>query len=160
MCLILKGILKKVQAIEKSIYEQKAKFVYLCIREKRNNSFKISVVINHLSYSKRILYLQKFFQKRSFFLYFRRRPKNGKRNKQKKRRKCSICSRVTKAASKKVANAEVDLNWLWTIVYGLFWLYIYIHKQFSLFYTSTNVLTCFMISLLQHLLQEYEEHET
>ena len=72
----------------------------------------------------------------------------------------SICARVTKPASKKLANAEVDLNWLWTIVYGLFWLHIYIHKQFSLFYTSANVLSCFMISLLQHLLQEYEEHET
>ena len=130
MCLILKGILKKAEAIEKSIYEQKAKFVYLCIREKRINSFKISVVINHLSYSKRILYLQKFLQKRSFFLYFRGRRKNGKRNKQKRRRKCSICSGVTKAASKKVANAEVGLNWLWTIAYGLFWLYIYIHEQF------------------------------
>ena len=71
----------------------------------------------------------------------------------------SICTRVTKPASKKVANAEVDLNSLWTIDYGLFWLYIYIHEQFSLFDTSTNVLTGFVISLLQHLLQEYEEHE-
>ena len=34
------------------------------------------------------------------------------------------------------------------------------YEQFSLFYTNANVLTCFMISLLQHLLQEYEEHET
>ena len=75
----------------------------------------------------------------------------------------SICARVTKPASKKVASAEVDLNWLWTVDYGwLFWLYIYIyiHEQFSLFDTNTNVLTGFMISLLQHLLQEYEEHET
>ena len=39
-------------------------------------------------------------------------------------------------------------------------IYIYIHEQFSLFDTNTNVLTGFMISLLQHLLQEYEEHET
>ena len=72
----------------------------------------------------------------------------------------SICARVTKPASKKVANAEVELNWLWTIDYGLFWLFIFIHEQFSLFDTNTNVLTGFMISLLQHLLQEYEEHET
>ena len=72
----------------------------------------------------------------------------------------SICARVSKPVSKKVANAEVDLNWLWTIDYGLFWLYIYIHEQFSLFDTITNVLIGFMISLLQHLLQEYEEHET
>ena len=68
----------------------------------------------------------------------------------------SICARVTKSASKKVANADVDLNWLWTIDYGLFWPYIYIHEQFSLFDTNTNVLTGFMISLLQHLLQDYE----
>ena len=72
----------------------------------------------------------------------------------------SICVRLTKPASRKVANAEVGLNWLWTIDYGLFWLYIYIHRQIILFDTNTNVLTGFMISLLQHLLQEYEEHET
>ena len=71
-----------------------------------------------------------------------------------------ICARVTKPASKKVANAEVDLNWLWTIDYGLFWLYIYIHKQFSLFDTNTYVLTGFTISLLQYLPQECEDHET
>ena len=72
----------------------------------------------------------------------------------------SICARVTKPVSKKVASAEVDLNWLWTVDYGLFWLDIYIHEQFSLFDTNTNVLTGFMTSLLQHLLQGYEEHET
>ena len=49
-------------------------------------------------------------------------------------------------------------NW---IDYGLFWLYIFIHEQFILaFDANTNVLTVFMISLLQHLSQEYEEHET
>ena len=68
----------------------------------------------------------------------------------------SVCARVTKSPSKKVANAEVDLNWLWTIDYGLFWPYIYIHEKFSLFDTNTNVLTGFMISLLQPLLQQYE----
>ena len=40
----------------------------------------------------------------------------------------SICARVTKPASRKVGNAEVDLKWLWKIGYGLFWLHIYIHK--------------------------------
>ena len=107
----------------------------------------------NLSYSKRILKFQNYLQKTSFFLYFRRRPKNGKGDVE------TICARVTKPASKKVAKAEVDLNSLWTIDYELFWLYIYIHEQFSLFDTSTNVLTVFLISLLQHLLQEYEEHE-
>ena len=71
-----------------------------------------------------------------------------------------MCARVTKPASKTVENAEVDLNWLWTIDYGLFWLYIYIHKQFSLFDTNTYVLTGFTISLLQYLPQECEDHET
>ena len=72
----------------------------------------------------------------------------------------SICRRLTKPASRKVANAEVDLNWLWAIDYGLFWLYIYIHKQIILFDTNTNVLIGFIISLLQHLFQDCEEHET
>ena len=60
----------------------------------------------------------------------------------------SICARVTKPESKKVANAEVDQNWLWTVDYRLFWLYIYIHEKFSLFDTNTNVFTGFIISLL------------
>ena len=71
----------------------------------------------------------------------------------------SVCARVTKHASKKVANTKFDLNWPWAIDYGLFWFYIYIHEQSSLFDTNTNILTSFMISLLQHLFQEYEEHE-
>ena len=71
-----------------------------------------------------------------------------------------ICARVTKPASKTVANAEDDLNWLWTIDCGLLWLYIYIHEKISLFDTNTSVLTGFTICLLQHLLQECEEHET
>ena len=72
----------------------------------------------------------------------------------------SICGRLTKPASRKVANAEVDLNWLRAIDYGLFWLYIYIHKQIILFDTNTNVLIGFIISLVQHLFQDCEEHET
>ena len=60
----------------------------------------------------------------------------------------SICASVTKPASKNVANAEFNLKWLLTNDYGLFWLYIYIHKQFTLFDTNTNVLAGFMISLL------------
>ena len=58
----------------------------------------------------------------------------------------SICVRVTKAASKKVAKVEADLNWLWTIGYGLFWLYINTQEQISLFGTIINVLTGFIIS--------------
>ena len=44
-----------------------------------------------------------------------------------------------------MAKAEVNLNWLWAIDYGLFSLYIYVHGQFSSFYT--NALAGFMISL-------------
>ena len=92
MGLILKEILKKAEAMEKSIHEQKAEFLYLCVREKKNNTFEISVIIlryirnENLSYSKRILKFQNYLQKTSFFLYFRRRPKNGKGNKQRRRR--------------------------------------------------------------------------
>ena len=52
---------------------------------------------------------------------------------------------MAKGKSKNVAKAEFNLNWLWTIDYGLLWLYIYIHVQFSLF--DTSVLIGFMISL-------------
>ena len=74
-----------------------------------------------------------------YFLFFRVHPKNGEGNKQ------SICARVTKHPSKKVVKAKVNLNWLWTIDYQLFWLYSYIHKWFNLF--DTNVQTGFIISL-------------
>ena len=43
--LILTEILKKAQAMEKSIHEQKTEFVYLCVKKKKNNSFEISVII-------------------------------------------------------------------------------------------------------------------
>ena len=55
-----------------------------------------------------------------------------------------MCARVTKHASKNVAKAEFNLNWLWTIDYGLQQL-TYIYVQFSLF--DTSVLIAFMISL-------------
>ena len=92
--MILKEILKKAEAMEKSIHEQKAEFLYLCVREKKNNTFEISVIIlryirnENLSYSKRILKLQNFQQKQYFFLYFRGCTKNGEENKQRRRRKC------------------------------------------------------------------------
>ena len=65
--------------------------VYVCEREK-NNSFKIHVII--LRYIRNVnLPFKKDFKfaelltKTSFFLYFRDRPENGERNKQKRRRK-------------------------------------------------------------------------
>ena len=93
MGLILKEVVNKAEAMEKSIYEQKAEFLYCCVREKKNNSFGISIVILrymrniNLSYSKLILKLQNFLQKTSFFLYLTGRPKNCDGNKQKTPRK-------------------------------------------------------------------------
>ena len=78
--------------MEKSIPEQKAEFVYCCVREKKNK-FEISTIILryirniNLSYSKLILKLQNFLQKTSFFLYLTGRPKNCDGNKQKRRQK-------------------------------------------------------------------------
>ena len=77
----------------KKVSMSKVEFMYLCVREKKNNNFEISVIILkymrnlHLFYSKRILKLQNFLQKASFFLYLRGLPKNGEGNKQRGRRK-------------------------------------------------------------------------
>ena len=93
MGLILKEIVNKAEAMEKSIHEQKAEFVYCCIREKKNNSFEISIIILryirnvNLSYSTLILKLPNFLQKTSFFLYLTGRPKNRDGNKQRRCRK-------------------------------------------------------------------------
>ena len=93
MGLILKEIVNKAEAMEKSNHEQKAEFVYCCIREKKNNSFEISIIILryirnvNLSYSTLILKLPNFLQKTSFFLYLTGRPKNGDGNKQRRCRK-------------------------------------------------------------------------
>ena len=130
--------------MEKSIHEQKAELLYLYVREKKNSSIKISVMILryirnvNLSYSKRNLELQNFLQKTFFFFTSEAVLKKAKETNTGDVE--SICARVTKPASRKLANAEVDVNWLWTIDYGLFWLYFYIHEQFILFYINTNVL--------------------
>ena len=52
--------------------------------------------------------IAELLSKISFFLYFRDRPKNGEGNKQ--RRRQIICATLTKHVSKKVAEAEVNLN--------------------------------------------------
>ena len=111
----------------KCILELKAEFVYLpeWKREKINN-FEITVII-FKAYKNVNLQFKKDFKtvelltKTSFFLYFRDCTKNGEGNKGDVK---SICARVTKHASKFVAKVEVNLNWLWTIAYGLFSLYI------------------------------------
>ena len=49
------------------------------------------------------------------------------------------------------------------IIMDCFVLIVYLYPRTiypNLFDANTNVLIVFMISLLQHLLQEYEEHET
>ena len=92
MGLIGREILKKGEAMEKSIHEQqKAELVYLCVREKKVN-FEITLIILkyirnvNLSYSKMILKLQNFYQNILFF-NFGDCPKNGEGNKQRTRRK-------------------------------------------------------------------------
>ena len=47
------------------------------------------------------------FTKTYFFVYFRDRPENGKGNKGDVE---SICAKVTKHASKKMAKSEANLN--------------------------------------------------
>ena len=73
-----------------------------------------------------------------FFLYFRDHLETGQGNKGDVEIKCA---RVTKHASKKVAKAEVNLNWLWTID-SFDYIFIpsddlaYLIPIFSLFYTN------------------------
>ena len=126
--------------------------------EKKSSSFEIHVII--LSYIRNVnLPFKKDFKfaelltKTSFFLYFRNRPKNGEGNKLRRRRK--YMSKSNKHASKKVAKAEANLNWLWTIelIMDCFdCTFISTNDLASLFDTNTNVLTVFMMPLLHHLL--------
>ena len=69
MVLIRKEILKKDETMEESIHEQqKAEFVYWCVRENVDINVIILRYIRNvnLSYSKRISKLQNFYQN-SFF---------------------------------------------------------------------------------------------
>ena len=151
MSLIGKKILKKrLRQWKKYPWAESGIYVFAYERErKRNNIFQFTVII-FKAYKKCKSPIQKGFYKcrtsnqNIFFSSFRDHLKNGEGSKGDAE---SICARVTKHVSKKVTKAEVNLNWLWTIDYGLFWLYIYlyIHGQFSLF--DTNVLAGFMISL-------------
>ena len=78
--------------MEKSIPDLKAGFVCMCVRENKNNSFEIHLII--LRYIRNVnLPLKKDFKfaelltKAPFFLYFKDCPKNGKGNKLRRRRK-------------------------------------------------------------------------
>ena len=68
--------------------------------------------------------------KTSFFAYFRDSPENGEWNKVDVE---SICAKVTKHVSKKVAKADANLNWLWTIKF--------IIDCFDCIFISTNDLS-------------------
>ena len=123
--------------------------LFICVFEgEKINNFEIIANIFKTykkcksSIQNRILKGQKILSKTSFYLYFRDTPKNGEWSKWDVD---SICVRVTKDTSKKVAKVEGNLDWLWTIEYGLFWLYIHIHERCSLF--DANFVTIFMISL-------------
>ena len=138
---------KRSEAIEKSIHGLKAEFVYLCVRVKNKqlwnycNHFQVMKI----SISKKDLKIAELLTKTYFLFYFRDRAIKGYIEINKRDIE-SMCTRV-RHASKKVLKAGINLNWLWTINYGLLWLYTYILERFSLFDTSTNVLTGFMISL-------------
>ena len=80
------------EAMEKSIHALKVEIEHLCVREKKNNSFEITVIIFG-AYNKCKSPIQKEFLKVlltniSFFLHFRDRPKNSEG---KKRDVESIC---------------------------------------------------------------------
>ena len=90
--------------MEKSFPELKAEFVCMCVREK-NDSFGIHVII--LRYIRNVnLPFKKDFKfaelltKTSFFLYFRHRPENGERSKQRRRRKYTVFTRKSTYARK------------------------------------------------------------
>ena len=118
---------KRVEATEKVCMSWKQNLcVCVCGREKKLTALKL--LWSFLRYIKNVnLQFKKDFKsaelltKTYFFLYFRDRSKNGEWN---KGDVDSICARVTKHASKCLAKAEVNLNWFWTINYGLFPLYI------------------------------------
>ena len=66
------------EAMEKSIHELKVEFVYLCVWEKKNNSFEITAIIFR-AYKKfkspiRKEFLKGLLTNASFFLYFRDHP--------------------------------------------------------------------------------------
>ena len=78
--------------MEKSIPELKAEFLCMCVREKKNKSFEIHLIILRCIRNVNLPFKKDFkfaelLTKTSFFLYFRDRPENGEGNKQRRRRK-------------------------------------------------------------------------
>ena len=77
--------------MEESIPELEAEFVYVCVREKNNiseiHTINLKYIRNvNLPFKKDFKFAE-LLTKTSFFLYFRDRPENGERNKQKRCRK-------------------------------------------------------------------------
>ena len=86
--------------------------MYVCEREK-NDSFEIHVIIlRHIRHVnlpfKKDFKFAELLTKTSFFFYFRDRPEMAKETN--KGDVESICAKVTKHASKKVAKVEFNLN--------------------------------------------------
>ena len=107
---------KGAEAKEKNIPELKPEFACVCVREKKI-SFKIHLITLIDIRNVNLLFKKDFkfaelLTKPSFFAYFRDIPENGEWNKVDVE---SICAKVTKHVSKKVAKADANLNWLWTI---------------------------------------------
>ena len=98
--------------MEKSIPDLIAEFVCMCVKEKKNSSFKIYVIILmhirnvNLPFKKDFKFAE-LLTKTYFFVYFRHGPENDEGSKGDVE---SICAKVTKHASKKVTKAEANLN--------------------------------------------------
>ena len=133
MWVIGKKILKMCCGNEKNCsWAESGICVFLYVREKTNNSFQITVII-FKAYKKHEFPIQNGFYKcrSSNHLHLTLEPVLTIAKETKKEYVQNICARVTRHASKEVAKAEINLNWLWKIDYGLFWLNIYIHRWYQ-----------------------------
>ena len=117
--LIEKKILKKGWGNGKKVSLSWKQNLCVCVWERKNNSFKIHVIILRYIRNVNLPFKKDFkftelFTKTFFFLYFRDRPKNGERNKQRRRRYYMRKSNWI-CIKKGGKSCEVNLNWLWTI---------------------------------------------
>ena len=98
--------------MEKSIPELKAEFVCMSVRKKKNNSFKIHVIILRYIRNVNLLFKKDFkfaeLPTKTFSFSLETVLKVAKETN--KGDVTSICAKVTKRASEKVAKAEANLN--------------------------------------------------
>lgn len=104
---------------DNGIHELKPKFVYLYVKDKKNEQFQ-----NYCNHFWGIRYVNLLFKKDCkgvefltkiyVFLYIMVDHKMAKETN--KREVESICKRITKHTSKKFAKAEISLNWLWIVL--------------------------------------------